>query len=160
MKIFCQSCCQASENTPENGFCERLSGKKQRLIQRQIKIRKKKTCQVWIFCLNRPLTQRAKPGRCAEVAQLVEQGTENPRVGSSILSLGTTNLSEKDPKRPVSLGFSDTGLFCSSGIQQQTPSTSGCLVGISVGRSGRSTLFRGHVFKIYRQDTYRHHETH
>ena len=26
----------------------------------------------------------------AEVAQLVEQGTENPRVGSSILSLGTT----------------------------------------------------------------------
>ena len=26
---------------------------------------------------------------CAEVAQLVEQGTENPRVGSSILSLGT-----------------------------------------------------------------------
>ena len=25
----------------------------------------------------------------AEVAQLVEQGTENPRVGSSILSLGT-----------------------------------------------------------------------
>ena len=27
--------------------------------------------------------------RCAEVAQLVEQGTENPRVGSSILSLGT-----------------------------------------------------------------------
>ena len=39
----------------------------------------------------------AKPGgflykvfRRAEVAQLVEQGTENPRVGSSILSLGTT----------------------------------------------------------------------
>ena len=27
--------------------------------------------------------------RRAEVAQLVEQGTENPRVGSSILSLGT-----------------------------------------------------------------------
>ena len=26
----------------------------------------------------------------AEVAQSVEQGTENPRVGSSILSLGTT----------------------------------------------------------------------
>ena len=29
--------------------------------------------------------------RTAEVAQLVEQGTENPRVGSSILSLGTTS---------------------------------------------------------------------
>ena len=28
----------------------------------------------------------------AEVAQLVEQGTENPRVGSSILSLGTTEF--------------------------------------------------------------------
>jgi hypothetical protein len=27
----------------------------------------------------------------AEVAQSVEQGTENPRVGSSILSLGTRN---------------------------------------------------------------------
>ncbi len=29
----------------------------------------------------------------AEVAQSVEQGTENPRVGSSILSLGTRNSS-------------------------------------------------------------------
>jgi hypothetical protein len=28
----------------------------------------------------------------AEVAQSVEQGTENPRVGSSILSLGTSNI--------------------------------------------------------------------
>ena len=36
----------------------------------------------------------------AEVAQLVEQGTENPRVGSSILSLGTTNLAEKVYRRP------------------------------------------------------------
>ena len=31
--------------------------------------------------------------RLAEVAQLVEQGTENPRVGSSILSLGTREIS-------------------------------------------------------------------
>ncbi len=29
------------------------------------------------------------PAPGAQVAQLVEQGTENPRVGSSILSLGT-----------------------------------------------------------------------
>ena len=28
----------------------------------------------------------------AEVAQSVEQGTENPRVGSSILSLGTSRI--------------------------------------------------------------------
>jgi hypothetical protein len=28
----------------------------------------------------------------AEVAQSVEQGTENPRVGSSILSLGTNKI--------------------------------------------------------------------
>ena len=28
----------------------------------------------------------------AEVAQSVEQGTENPRVGSSILSLGTSKI--------------------------------------------------------------------
>ena len=31
---------------------------------------------------------------CAEVAQSVEQGTENPRVGSSILSLGTNKIKE------------------------------------------------------------------
>ena len=41
-----------------------------------------------------PLAKRRaflyKVFRRAEVAQLVEQGTENPRVGSSILSLGTT----------------------------------------------------------------------
>ena len=37
----------------------------------------------------------------AEVAQLVEQGTENPRVGSSILSLGTIQKSEKDRKSPA-----------------------------------------------------------
>ena len=37
----------------------------------------------------------------AEVAQLVEQGTENPRVGSSILSLGTIQKSVKDQKSPV-----------------------------------------------------------
>ena len=30
----------------------------------------------------------------AQVAQLVEQGTENPRVGSSTLSLGTIFVSE------------------------------------------------------------------
>ena len=40
-----------------------------------------------------PLAKEAgfiyKVFRRAEVAQLVEQGTENPRVGSSILSLGT-----------------------------------------------------------------------
>ena len=34
-----------------------------------------------------PITRRSKP--LAQVAQLVEQRTENPRVGSSILSLGT-----------------------------------------------------------------------
>ena len=32
------------------------------------------------------------PAVGAQVAQLVEQRIENPRVGSSILSLGTTNL--------------------------------------------------------------------
>ena len=37
----------------------------------------------------------------AEVAQLVEQGTENPRVGSSILSLGTIQKSDKDRESPV-----------------------------------------------------------
>ena len=30
----------------------------------------------------------------AEVAQSVEQGTENPRVGSSILSLGTNKIKD------------------------------------------------------------------
>ena len=32
---------------------------------------------------------RSASRRCAQVAQLVEQRIENPRVGSSILSLGT-----------------------------------------------------------------------
>ena len=36
-----------------------------------------------------PLPRRAARKRFAQIAQLVEQGTENPRVGSSILSLGT-----------------------------------------------------------------------
>ena len=31
---------------------------------------------------------------CGQVAQLVEQGTENPRVGSSILSLATNNFNK------------------------------------------------------------------
>ena len=33
---------------------------------------------------------------CGQVAQSVEQGTENPRVGSSILSLATISLSFKN----------------------------------------------------------------
>ncbi len=33
----------------------------------------------------------------AEVAQAVEQGTENPRVGSSTLSLGTIIRISRDP---------------------------------------------------------------
>ena len=52
-----------------------------------------------------PLAKRRaflyKVFRRAEVAQLVEQGTENPRVGSSILSLGTTFNVEKTPRNVV-----------------------------------------------------------
>ena len=33
---------------------------------------------------------------CAEVAQLVEQRTENPRVPSSILGLGTKSLEQAE----------------------------------------------------------------
>ena len=36
----------------------------------------------------------------AQVAQSVEQGTENPRVGSSILSLGTIFVSGAKPVSP------------------------------------------------------------
>ncbi len=35
-----------------------------------------------------------KINKFAEVAQSVEQGTENPRVGSSILSLGTSKIKD------------------------------------------------------------------
>ena len=42
-------------------------------------------------------------GARAEVAQLVEQGTENPRVGSSILSLGTTK--KLSPYDAIRRGF-------------------------------------------------------
>ena len=52
-----------------------------------------------------PLAKRRaflyKVFRRAEVAQLVEQGTENPRVGSSILSLGTTFNVEETPRNVV-----------------------------------------------------------
>lgn len=37
----------------------------------------------------RRMLERIGAKTCAQIAQLVEQGTENPRVGSSILSLGT-----------------------------------------------------------------------
>src|SRR2546425_9423928 len=37
-----------------------------------------------------------------QVAQLVEQRTENPRVGSSILPLATSNTSTRAPDRPRS----------------------------------------------------------
>ena len=40
---------------------------------------------------NRILSLNFSKIQSAEVAQSVEQGTENPRVGSSILSLGTRN---------------------------------------------------------------------
>lgn len=45
-------------------------------------------------CLPRPPILPIQVLRDAEVAQLVEQGTENPRVGSSILSLGTTQTAK------------------------------------------------------------------
>src|SRR5438445_11737469 len=37
-----------------------------------------------------------RPSGCAQVAQLAEQGTENPRVGGSIPPLGTNNLLGSD----------------------------------------------------------------
>src|ERR1700761_6140557 len=43
---------------------------------------------------------RSAPRRCAQVAQLVEQRIENPRVGSSILSLGTTKPADGFSLRP------------------------------------------------------------
>ena len=36
----------------------------------------------------------------AQIAQSVEQRTENPRVGSSILSLGTISLNKKGGSNP------------------------------------------------------------
>jgi hypothetical protein len=45
---------------------------------------------------------RATPKRnnkIAQIAQSVEQGTENPRVGGSIPPLGTISLSHQIPKR-------------------------------------------------------------
>ena len=44
--------------------------------------------------LLQPLWNLIHSGPRAEVAQLVEQGTENPRVGSSILSLGTIEIKD------------------------------------------------------------------
>ena len=57
---------------------------------------KKNTCQSPAKRVENFLTR-------AEVAQLVEQGTENPRVGSSILSPGTIFRFQKDQRRPEML---------------------------------------------------------
>ena len=52
----------------------------------------------------------------AEVAQLVEQRTENPRVASSILALGTISFSPISPclldEMPVNTGFSVEAYSC------------------------------------------------
>ena len=62
-----------------------------------------------------PLPRRAARKRFAQIAQLVEQGTENPRVAGSIPALGTTcghsssgrappcqgGGSEFEPRRPL-----------------------------------------------------------
>ena len=39
-----------------------------------------------------PWFESRHPSHCAQIAQSVEQGTENPRVAGSIPALGTTNL--------------------------------------------------------------------
>ena len=56
----------------------------------------KKTCNTNLVHINSLRT-------CAGVAQLVEQWTENPRVGSSILSPGTTQESHEVPQSSKSL---------------------------------------------------------
>ena len=50
----------------------------------------------------------------AQIAQSVEQGIENPRVGGSIPSLGTTNTEKPQAKMP-SLGFFIACDFVASG---------------------------------------------
>ena len=65
-----------------------------------------------------PLPRRAARKRFAQIAQLVEQGTENPRVAGSIPALGTTcghsssgrappcqgGGSEFEPRNPLQYG--------------------------------------------------------
>src|SRR5438132_8677389 len=46
-----------------------------------------------------------RPPACAQVAQLAEQGTENPRVGGSIPPLGTNSAGLAVPARPACLEF-------------------------------------------------------
>src|SRR2546423_4515310 len=50
-----------------------------------------------------------RPSACAQVAQLAEQGTENPRVGGSIPPLGTSNTlqSHRKPWQRESPQYSD-----------------------------------------------------
>ena len=49
------------------------------------------------------------PPVVAQVAQLVEQGIENPRVGGSIPSLGTTDYLRKAPAMRRGFLFSASG---------------------------------------------------
>ena len=60
---------------------------------------------------------------CAEVAQSVEQGTENPRVGGSIPSLGTNKIKGLAvmPLTPSFFGCGFGGLYRSLPVPKSPP---------------------------------------
>lgn len=75
--------------------------------------------------------------RDAGVAQLVEQRTENPRVGSSILSPGTTDLSTMDVKRLGTIDFFRFLVFFLCQVFHIKMRESMLFVGASVGAAGQ-----------------------
>ena len=84
---------------PRGGGVCRRNGENSRAGEKD----EKKTCQTCRLGVQAFLSRRFAVR--AEVAQLVEQGTENPRVGSSILSLGTMRKVRPMPKHGPFLLF-------------------------------------------------------
>src|SRR4051812_38767104 len=58
---------------------------------------------------------QTRPAACAQVAQSVEQGTENPRVGGSIPPLGTNTKEMRVRRLAVSSRFRRAGPNCAQG---------------------------------------------
>ena len=85
-----------------------------------------------------PLPRRAARKRFAQIAQLVEQGTENPRVAGSIPALGTTcGHSSSGRAPPCQGGGSEFEPRCP--LQKETPTLE---TGVGVSLQKKCGLFQ------------------
>src|SRR5438445_11416149 len=67
-----------------------------------------------------------RPSVCAQVAQLAEQGTENPRVGGSIPPLGTNSADLAVPVSPTCLEIPSISVPTTALARQSGRAARGC----------------------------------